>query len=240
MVVVYVDEREKNSKVPQILLGKGVTVIFKFLSVGDYVISNSIGIERKTASDFIKSLVDGRLFDQATRLVNEFEKAIMIIEGSLKEAARLSNVRRSAIIGAYITLALDIGIIMLSSRDEEETAEIIKRVAVRERRSRNTMVNIKKPTQKSLSSDTTEWQLYILQAFPHVGPKTAVRILERFGSIYNFCTASLSDLTKIEGLSEKRAAEIYQVIHALYKGFKDQKKEQGKSIIDYFSEGKTG
>ncbi|MEM0026762.1 MAG: ERCC4 domain-containing protein [Ignisphaera sp.] len=239
MVVVYVDERERGSRVPQILLSKGVTVMFKFLSVGDYVISNSIGIERKTASDFIRSLVDGRLFDQATRLVNEFEKAIMIIEGSLKEAAKLSNIRRGAIIGAYITLALDVGIITLSSRDEEETAEIIKRIAARQGKSKNAMISVKKPSQKPLSSDIMEWQLYILQAFPHVGPKIAVRILEKFGSIYNFCTASPSDLMKIEGLSEKRATEIYQVIHALYKGFKDQKKEQGKSIMDYFSESKT-
>ncbi len=236
MVIVYVDERERNSKVPQILISKGVTIIFKLLNVGDYIISNKVGIERKTASDFIKSLVDGRLFDQASRLVNEYEKAVIIIEGSLKEAARFSNVRRSAILGAYITLALDIGVITLNSRDEEETAEIIKRIAMRTEKLGNVAIATKRPMQKPSSSEVSEWQLYILQAFPHIGPKTAVRILEKFGSIHNFCTASLSELAKIEGLGEKKASEIYQIIHAIYKDFKELKKDKSKSIMDYFSQ----
>jgi ERCC4-type nuclease len=93
MPVVYVDERERSSKVPQLLIEKGVTVIFKFLDVGDYVISNRIGIERKTAIDFAKSIADGRLFDQASRLLQTFEKAIIVIEGSLRRATKMTNLK---------------------------------------------------------------------------------------------------------------------------------------------------
>jgi DNA excision repair protein ERCC-4 len=233
MPVVYVDERERSSKVPQILMEKGVTIIFKFLDVGDYVVYDRVGIERKTAVDFAKSIVDGRLFDQASRLVQAFEKVIIVIEGSIREAAKISNLKKSALIGAYITLALDMGIPILNTRDEEETAEVIKRVALRELKKSST-VALKKPVQKPTSSDVTEWQLYILQAFPHIGPKIAARILERFGSLVNFCNASLTELARIDGLSENKAAEIYRILHAVYKEHKKEVKGAvSKSLMDY-------
>jgi DNA excision repair protein ERCC-4 len=231
--VVHVDERERNSKVPQFLMEKGVTVIFKFLDVGDYVVSDRIGIERKTAIDFAKSIVDGRLFDQASRLLQAFEKAIIVIEGGLRKVARTTNLKRSAIIGAYIALALDMNITVLNTRDEEETAEIIKRIALKEFRRTHT-ISFKKPVQKPTTSNVTEWQLYVLQAFPHIGPKIAIRILERFGSLVNFCNATLSELTRIEGLSENKATEIYRILHAMYKEYKKEvKSETPKSLMDY-------
>jgi DNA excision repair protein ERCC-4 len=233
MPVVYVDERERSSKVPQLLIEKGVTVIFKFLDVGDYVISNRIGIERKTAIDFAKSIVDGRLFDQASRLLQTFEKAIIVIEGSLRRATKMTNLKRPALIGAYITLTLDMDIAILNTRDEEETAEVIKRVVLKEFKKSPTL-SFRKPVQKPTTSEAIEWQLYILQAFPHIGPKIAIRILEKFGSIINFCNASLSELSKVDGLSESKAAEIYRVLHAIYKEFKREGKSGvSKSLEDY-------
>jgi DNA excision repair protein ERCC-4 len=240
MPVVYVDERERNSKVPQLLTQKGVTVIYKFLEVGDYIVSNRVGIERKSAADFAKSIVDGRLFDQASRLKAAFEKPIIIVEGSIFKATKEVNLRRSALVGAYLALALDMDITVINTLNEEETAEVIKRIALREsdKSHGKGIVAIKRPVQKPTSSDVTEWQLYILQAFPHVGPKIAVRILENFGSIVNFCNASLSELARVEGLSESKAAEIYRILHAVYKGFKgaDQTKSGHKSLDDYLKQ----
>ncbi|HDI02123.1 MAG TPA: DEAD/DEAH box helicase, partial [Ignisphaera sp.] len=136
MVIVYADDREKSSKVPELLMTKGVTVIFKTLDVGDYIVSERIGIERKKALDFIKSLVDGRLFDQARRLSEVFEKPVVVIEGSLRKAMKLTNVKKSSILGAYLALGLDMGIVIITTRDEDETAEIIKRIAIREQEKR--------------------------------------------------------------------------------------------------------
>jgi len=124
MVVVYVDEREKSSRVPSILSSMGVTVIYKVLDVGDYIVSERIGIERKSANDFVKSIVDKRLFDQAKRLREVFEKPVMIIEGSLSKALKAFNIRRSAVQGAYLALGIDMGIVIVFTRSEEESAEI--------------------------------------------------------------------------------------------------------------------
>ncbi len=235
MVVIYVDERERGSEVPRKLMALGATVIFKVLDVGDYVVSERVGVERKSSTDFLKSLVDGRLFDQAKRLLEVFEKPVLIVEGSLGRALKMMNVNRRAVLGAQIALSIDMGVPTLFTRDPSETAELILILAKREqgKEHRFKSIHVKKPRIGSVE----EWQLYIMQCFPHVGPKIARRILEIYGSIRNFCSnASLSELARIEGLGEKKASEIIQILHAVYKGHVE-KKPSARSIMEYLRKG---
>ncbi len=235
---MYVDERERSSDVPKKLQALGASIIFKMLDVGDYVVSDRVGIERKSATDFVRSIVDGRLFNQAKRLSEVFEKPVIIVEGSVVKAAKLCGVHRRAVIGAQLALAVDMGIATVFTRNEDETAETIFVLARREQEKKGGFksMHVKKPRISSIE----EWQLYVLQCFPHVGPKIARRILETYGSIRNFCVnASLSDLARIEGLGEKRASEILQILYAVYREYKD-KKGVTRSIVDYVKKGDSG
>ncbi|ESQ26267.1 MAG: hypothetical protein OSP8Acid_05480 [uncultured Acidilobus sp. OSP8] len=54
---VYADVREEASGLPSLLEQLGVLVVRKQLSEGDYVIPEDTVIERKSASDFISSLL---------------------------------------------------------------------------------------------------------------------------------------------------------------------------------------
>ena len=60
------------------------------LEVGDVMCHNESGsgwiAERKTASDLARSLRDGRWEDQCDRLLNSGMQAVIIIEGSLRDA----------------------------------------------------------------------------------------------------------------------------------------------------------
>uniref|UniRef100_A0A7C2ZRD8 ERCC4 domain-containing protein n=1 Tax=Ignisphaera aggregans TaxID=334771 RepID=A0A7C2ZRD8_9CREN len=201
--------------------------------MGDYVIDNSVGIERKTANDYINSLVDGRLFDQLSRLKEVYEKALLIVEGNLYRALRSRGIHRNAVLGAIITLSLDLDIHIIYTKDEEETAEVIKRIALHKTRKFMSV----QPPRKPKEWDLTRWQLFILQCFPNVGPKIAQRLLEYFGTIHAFCNASVSALSRIEGLSEQKASEIYRIIHAVYKDYTrgTQSEERRKSVLDYVS-----
>lgn len=68
-VKIKVDFRERPSGIMEILRKMdGVRLEEKKLSVGDYQINDHIFVERKTTKDFIVSLIDGRLFSQASRL----------------------------------------------------------------------------------------------------------------------------------------------------------------------------
>lgn len=235
IAIIYIDERERGSKVPEILMAKGMTVIFKVLDVGDYVINNVIGIERKTANDYINSLIDGRLFEQLNKLKERYDKAILIIEGSIHKVIRGRGVHRNAILGSYTSLVLDLGVFIIHTQDEEETAELIKRMALYRTKTTSAMVVRRKPKH----GDISEWQKFVLQCFPHIGPKIAQRILERFGSIYDFCKATVQELSLIEGLNERKAGEIYQILHTIHRDYvkyrQSKSSEQQKKILDYIS-----
>ena len=76
-LVVYVDTREGNSKVIRALDTIGVKVKVNTMAVADYQVSEEVAIERKTAKDFVDSIVDKRLFKQARMMMEEFKKPIM-------------------------------------------------------------------------------------------------------------------------------------------------------------------
>ena len=65
---LVVDEREKKSRIPDLLKAVGINVEVKTLPVGDYIVAPETIVERKTVSDLISSIFDGRLFDQCNRL----------------------------------------------------------------------------------------------------------------------------------------------------------------------------
>ena len=74
------------------------------LKYGDYFIEPDITIERKTTKDFIASILDGRLFNQAYRLSEFTKRPIIIIEGSSFTNLDI-NFSLDSIKGALITLA---------------------------------------------------------------------------------------------------------------------------------------
>lgn len=217
MVRVYVDERERTSGIPNILKAMGLTVIFKILSIADYVISENIAIERKRIDDFVSSVFDGRLFDQARRLCKAYDKPIFIVEGDLNYVKRITT-KWSSILGALISLALDFNLPIIFTSDTRETAEVIKYIALREQKTSKTgkKTTIIAVSKKPRLTETHEWQEYIVQSLPYIGPKLAKRLLEYFGSVHKIFNASVSELAKVEGLGEKRAAEIVRIIKAQY------------------------
>lgn len=129
--IVIIDERERNSKVPELLVKKGVSIKFRVIEVGDYIISQRIGVERKTIKDFIKSIYDGRIFDQISRLKEKFEIPVIVVEGDLNDLILFvdnPNVFR----GALISLVLFNNTKIFFSLDEEETADYISLMAKQE------------------------------------------------------------------------------------------------------------
>jgi DNA excision repair protein ERCC-4 len=69
---IAVDRRERSSSIPELLIKAGISVNFATLKVGDYIISSTIAVERKTVQDLVSSIYDGRLLIQCSELVKYF------------------------------------------------------------------------------------------------------------------------------------------------------------------------
>ena len=61
---IVIDDRERKSGIPKLLQGIGINAEIKTLPVGDYIVAPETIVERKSISDLISSVFDGRLFDQ--------------------------------------------------------------------------------------------------------------------------------------------------------------------------------
>jgi DNA excision repair protein ERCC-4 len=80
---IVVDERERRSGIPDLLLQAGAIIDFAQLKVGDYVVSPKTAIERKTIQDLLNSIYDGRLFVQCSQLNEHYAKPVLIVEGNI-------------------------------------------------------------------------------------------------------------------------------------------------------------
>ena len=71
---IIIDEREeKKSGIPKLLSSIGVKTEIKTLPIGDYIVAPETVVERKTISDLLSSIFDGRLFDQCNRLTKHYQ-----------------------------------------------------------------------------------------------------------------------------------------------------------------------
>ena len=77
---VVVDVREFRSSLPSLLHGRNMIIVPCMLTVGDYVLTPSICIERKSVSDLISSLNSGRLYNQAETMLQHYKNPMLLIE----------------------------------------------------------------------------------------------------------------------------------------------------------------
>ena len=207
---IIVDTREIYSGIPDLLAMKA-DVEIKQLPVGDYILSEHIAVERKRAEDFLDSLIRKRFFEQINRLKEAYDKPILIIED---EGLFSRNVSERAVYGAIACILTDYEIPVIRTRDAEETALLLYAIAVREqfRKKKEISLRGKKPMMS-----LRERQQFIIEGLPNVSATLAKRLLDYFGSVKNIMNASLAELKRVEGIGEKKAKAIKEVIEAKWK-----------------------
>jgi Fanconi anemia group M protein len=218
--IVYADSREGNSKVIRHLTEMEIDVKVRSMAVADYQVSDEVAIERKTAKDFVDSIVDKRLFKQAKELSEEFKHPIMILEGDDLYAG---FIHPNAIRGTMASIAIDFGISILPTRNAQDTAAMIKRIAIREQTGEKTSINIR--TDKKPVS-LMEQQLFIVESLPNIGPVNAKNLLKHFGTVSKVFNASENELQEVEGIGKKTAKEIRKVMDSKYLYFEKEIKEK--------------
>ncbi len=210
--LVAVDPRERS--MARMLESMGVGVTLKVLEVGDYVVSDRVAIERKTANDFIDSLVDpGRnLFGQMRDLARTYDRPILILEGRDLYARQ---VHPNAIRGALASIAVDFGVSILPTADEDETVSVIAAIARREQQTRGGSPQAHgKKTHRTLK----EQQEYLVSSIPSVGNAVAKNLLRHFGSVESVFAASAEELKAVELVGPKTAERIRELVGGEYKG----------------------
>jgi DNA excision repair protein ERCC-4 len=222
---VVVDERERQSGVPDRLSKLDVRVYFARLAVGDYVVNPEIAAERKSIADFVSSVYDGRLFAQASALSSSYRKPYIIVEGDVnKVSGMVKNLASYYGAIASVTLAYDLRLMHTANADETALAVA---ALVRNSRARPIPPGLVQPPPKA--KDEAQQQLYFVSALPGVGMKLAKRMLGRYGTPRRVVSLTEAQFAMIPGVGAKRASKIAHVLDTKHEGWQQQDgAEQGK------------
>ena len=212
-VVVYADCREAPSQVNSRIEELGALVCLKQLTVGDYIASDRVGIERKTISDFLGSVMNQRLFRQLEELSGSFEKPVLILEGNPELLWHGNGMHPNAIRGALASITVDYGIPIIWTRNSRETAAQIHWIAYREQRKLEKEVSIR---GEKRVMDMARHQEFIVAGLPHINSTLSRRLLEQFGSVRKIFNAKPERLMRVDKIGEKKARKIWELINSDY------------------------
>lgn len=211
-ILIYADSREFASDVVKELSAFGCVLRKKFLACGDYLCSDRVCVERKRSSDFLQSIIDGRLFSQAGELRDNFEKPLFIVEGNNFESR---NIHPNAIYGAVVSLALDFSLPILWAKSPRESAALIFTLAKREQMRDKRDVPLRGEKKAFLLADQ---QKFLLAGLPSVNSVLAERLLEHFKSPKKIFSSSAEELQDIKGIGKEKARRILELLESEYDG----------------------
>ena len=218
MVKIIVDHRESKEIIRE-LIKQDLDVEVKQLNTADIVLQTrdlnnnikTIGIERKTQSDFINSIIDKRIINQLIVLKENFEIPLLIIEG-IDNIYTLRNMHPNAIRGMLSSIAIDYQIPIIHTRGYRDTAALVHIISKRLEKSRKPISLLKQRKPLTLK----EKQELIIETFPGIGPSLAKSLLKEFKTVKKIINASEKNLQKVEKLGPKKASEIKKVIEEEY------------------------
>ena len=222
-VRIVVDEREKNSNIPQLLKNAGAVIDFTQLKVGDYVVSSETAVERKTVRDLISSIYDGRLFVQCSDLVKYYQKPLLVVQGNIAELAETSEdmedpddiklhaERMPIAYDALITIAMEFRIPTIHTPSAEQTAQLLVTLVNRSLREGKATGPLLRKIKKE--NPINIQQLSVLASLPGVGEKLAARMLKKFQSPIRALNASAAELATIPGFGLTRAERVRKVLN---------------------------
>jgi Fanconi anemia group M protein len=203
---ITVDHREKASGLVGLLKEEDVVVEVKHVRYGDYVIDGFATIERKTAKDFLVSIIDGRLFNQLANLKRYCQNPLILVEGDPYQT--LLDFNPNAIKGAFLSVQAMWRIPVILSEGKEDTKNIMLTIG----RQHEKHVDVVPLREGYRPGRLKSRQLFVLQGFPKVGPKLAKRLIERFRSVSRVMNATVGELAQVDGIGSVSAEQIREVL----------------------------
>jgi len=214
---LIVDSREK-SNATDVLDKAGIAYTKEALPTGDYMIrvpEGEITVERKQMTDFIGSLMSGRLEEQLRRL-SEHKVPILVITGSFSDYKRFAKFKHfsqehveGAIASCVVKFGLRAVIWIQSAQDNPHAAGIKITTKILQKIAEGKIDQM--PDRKLKRFKTDAPSLDIVRMMCGVSGETGKRLLTNFGCIKGIINATDEELLKVKGMGRTRIAKLRKV-----------------------------
>ncbi|KAM6351416.1 DNA repair endonuclease XPF isoform 4-T4 [Alca torda] len=222
---VIVDMREFRSELPSLIHRRGIDIEPVTLEVGDYILTPDICVERKSISDLIGSLNNGRLYAQCTSMSRYYKRPILLIEfdpnkpfsliprGSLHQEISSNDITSKL---TLLTLHFP-KLRMLWCPSPHATAELFEELKQ----------NYPQPDAETAMAVTADSEILpesdkynpgpqdFLLKMPGVNAKNCRALMNHVKSIAELVTLSKDELSKILG-NAANATQLFDFIHLTY------------------------
>lgn len=236
-VVVVADAREAGSATAQALAAlPGVDFRLAHLEVGDYLVAPEVVVERKGASDFAQSVIDGRLFRQVQEMHHHYGRVVVLVEGE----DLYERLTPAAIRGALAYLAAAAGVSVLRSRDTEESAGLLLAMARLAQRPDGGQGFL---FAKRRALTFERQQLRVAHSLPGIGPVLADALLRHFGTLEQLFQANEKALREVPGIGPTLARRVRAISSRPYTpveealGEKHERGQEHEEADDHSSQG---
>lgn len=181
------------------------------LKTGDGDIkSNATSVERKE-KDFMDSLFDDRWLRQLSAMREEADYSFLIVTSSYDsiKADVLERGISESVLTGFISALCVVGYPPLFIEDRYDMAVITKKIMDKIDDDVNRLY-----VPRPRSPKPQEYRNAIFEALPKVAIKTRRKLVEKFPSVNALCQATVEDIMSIEGIGEKTARRIHEILHA--------------------------
>lgn len=212
---VIVDTRELRSSLPFLLYRGGMKVVPVQLTVGDYIVTPDICVERKSISDLVSSFRDGRLYNQCESMFRYYDQPVLLIEFDEKKSFSLTPFSdtpggaASADATHFVedTIQQKLAILLLTyprlkiiwSSSAAQSADIfaeLKRGVSEPDPEKSARFGLGENEHASVFNHSS---VDMLRAIPGVTHKNSYLIMAKVKNIKELCTMPVEDLAEIVG-----------------------------------------
>ncbi|KAI0644351.1 hypothetical protein C8Q79DRAFT_141818 [Trametes meyenii] len=236
---VIVDMREFRSSLPSLLHASGLMVLPVTLTVGDYILTPDICVERKSIPDLVSSFNSGRLYTQCELMSAHYKQPILLIEfeehksfsleavadvksyakstkfSSKKKDPRSDNASSAAqsIQSKLVLLTLTFPRVrILWSSSPYATAEVfndLKTNIAEPDPGKAVLVGAEEDPDAGAGVNAAAEEL--LRSLPGVTAKNVKHVMSRVGSVRELCELGLADVQDILGVEPGKAC--WEFVH---------------------------
>lgn len=216
-MLVQISDKEQKRIEPakQYFKELGCTVEVANLQYGDYVFDNKVAFEYKTIADFIASIQDNRVFNEAINQAENFDYHYVLIQGNEHERTKCLSMTKQYIPITIFQYHGSIASINRYSTVLEVYSPFLKeafyKMYIQAKKDLQNKPIVKKFPKKHKNS-AFNWLCYCVYG---INSKKAQTICDELNllTLHDLMKLTKEDLTKIEGIGPKTATNIIGAIH---------------------------